>query len=217
LTMHQAKRYIITFSILLLFLPAARAADDGGWELKAREKGVTVSSRPRSGTDIQELKATGTIDAPPPAVLKVLSDHARYKQIMPYTEESKIITTEDGGKVVHAYFVINAPLVSRRDYTLRIVDESDWKDGKGFLKTRWAVSDKGPAPNPDIVRVTVDDGSWLLEPIESGTKTKATYLLFTDPGGSLPTWVSNKANSSTIPDVFEALRKNSKSGGPAKQ
>jgi hypothetical protein len=126
-------------------------------------------------------------------------------------EESSIIATEDQGRVVHAYFVINAPLVSRRDYTLRLVDESQWQDGTGFLKTRWTVSDKGPALNPDLVRVTVDDGSWLLEPAENGAKTKATYLLFTDPGGSLPTWVSNKANSSTIPDVFEALNKHSKS------
>jgi hypothetical protein len=206
------KAIIILFAVVLLcVLPSARAADDSGWELKAEGKGVRVYSRPRSDTDIQELKATGTIDSPPPAVFKVLSDYARYKEIMPYMEESKIIATEDGGRVAHAYFVINAPLVSRRDYTLRLVDESQWQDGAGFLKTRWTVSDKGPALNPDLVRVTVDDGSWLLEPAENGAKTKATYLLFTDPGGSLPTWVSNKANSSTIPDVFEALRKHSKS------
>jgi hypothetical protein len=61
------------------------------------------------------------------------------------------------------------------------------------------------------------DGSWLLEPLENGAKTKATYLLFTDPGGSLPTWVSNKVNFSTIPDVFEALRKNARQGHPVKQ
>ena len=198
-------------SLLLVISRPARAADDSAWQLKAQEKGVSVFSRPRSGSDILELKATGTIDAPPPAVFKVLSDYARYKKIMPYTEESKIIATEEGGKAVHVYCVINAPLVSRRDYTLRIVDESQWKDGKGFLKTRWTLSTKGPAPNPGIVRVTVNDGSCLLEPVENGTKTKATYLLFTAPGGSLPTWVSNKANSSTIPDVFEALRKHAKS------
>ena len=82
-----------------------------------------------------------------------------------------MIAMEEGGKVVHVYCVINAPLVSRRDYTLRIVDESQWKDGKGFLKTRWTLSTKGPAPNPGIVRVTVNDGSCLLEPVENGTKT----------------------------------------------
>jgi hypothetical protein len=198
-------------SMLLGFSCAARAADNSGWQLKAQEKGITVFSRPTSGSDILELKATGTINAPPPAVFKVLSNYAQYKNIMPYTEESRIIATEEGGKVVHVYCIINAPLVSRRDYTLRIVDESQWKDGNGFLKTRWTLSNKGPALNPGIVRVTVNEGSWLLEPIENGTKTKATYQFSTTPGGSLPAWVSDKANTSTIPDVFEALRKNAKS------
>ena len=114
---------------------------------------------------------------PPTAVFKVLGDYGRYKEIMPYTEE--------GGRVVHACLIVNAPLVSRRDYARRLVDESDWKDGKDFLKSRWTLSVKGPAPNPDMVRVTVNDGSWLLEPLDNGAKTRATYLLFTDPGGSL--------------------------------
>ena len=34
-------------------------------------------------------------------------------------------------------------------------------------------------------------------------------LLFTDPGGSLTTFIINKANRSTIPDLFEVLRKQS--------
>ena len=113
--------------------------------------------------------------------------------------------------------MLNAPLVARRDYTLRIVDESRWQQGKGFFKTRWTVSDRGPPPRPDMVRITVNEGSWLLEPVDNGTKPKATYLLFTDPGGSLPAWVSNTANSTTIPDVFEALRKYAQQGSSGKQ
>jgi hypothetical protein len=70
--------------MLLGFSHPARAADDNAWQLKAQDKGVSVFSRPRSGSDILELKATGTIDAPPPAVFKVLSDYAGYKKIMPY-------------------------------------------------------------------------------------------------------------------------------------
>jgi len=57
--------------------------------------------------------------------------------------------------------------------------------------------------------VKINDGSWTLEPIDDGARTRATYLLYTDPGGSLPTFLINKANSSTIPDIYEALRKHS--------
>ena len=67
-----------------------------------------------------------------------------------------------------------------------------------------------PSFKKGIVRTPTNDGSWLLEPIDDGKKTRATYLLFTDPGGSLPTWIANKANSGAIPDIFVALRKYAK-------
>lgn len=185
------------------------AVAEAKWEVKAESKGVVVHARARPGSDIKELKTVGEIDSPPPAVFRVLTDFAAYKDTMPYTEKSEILATEEvgGKKAWHFYSLINAPLASRRDYTIRVADESDWQDGKGFMKTHWDVSDKGPAPKDGVVRVKINQGSWLLEPIDGGKKTKATYLLFTDPGGSLPTWIANKANSSALPDIFVAIRK----------
>ncbi len=203
------KRIAISL-MLLTAVPALADEPEAKWEQKANEDGVVVYTRERKGTDVKEVKAVGTIDSPPQQVFRVLGDYERYKEIMPYTDESRIVATEQGGKVVHFYSLINAPFVSKRDYTLRIVEESDWKDGKGFLKSRWTSSEKGPAAKDGVVRVKHNDGSWLLEPVDGGKKTRATYLLFTDPGGSLPTFIVNKANSSAIPDVFNALRKYAK-------
>jgi hypothetical protein len=188
----------------------AAGAEELPWEEKADTKGVKVYTRSREGSSVKELKSVAVIDSPPKAVFKVLGDLERYKEIMPSTEESKVVAEEENGKVRHFYTVINPPMVSRRDYCIRIVDESDWKDGKGFLKTHWKPSEKAPPVKDGTVRVTTNEGSWLLEPVEDGKKTRATYYLFTDPGGSVPAWIANKANSSTIPDVFEALRKYSK-------
>jgi hypothetical protein len=42
---------------------------------------------------------------------------------------------------------------------------------------------------------------------EGGQKTEATYYVYTDPGGSIPKWIANKANSTAVPDVFKAIRK----------
>ena len=59
-----------------------------------------------------------------------------------------------------------------------------------------------------MVRVKVNTGSWLLEPREEGKKTFVTYSLLTDPGGSLPKFVADKANKKAVPDVIRAVRKN---------
>ena len=58
----------------------------------------------------------------------------------------------------------------------------------------------------DIVRVRINDGYWLLEPRENGKKTFATYYVYTSPGGSIPSWIANKANDIAVPKVFQAIK-----------
>jgi hypothetical protein len=188
---------------------AAIAGDpkEPAWEESSTSKGVTVMMRERKGTDVKEILAVGEVGAPPRAVFRAIGDYQRYKEIMPYTEESKVVASEQGEKVVHVYSRINAPLVSRRDYTMRIVEVSDFKDGKGYLGTRWTPSEKGPAAADGVVRVKVNEGSWRVEPLDGGARSRVTYFLFTDPGGSLPAWIKNSASSGAIPDMFEALRR----------
>ncbi len=200
---------------MFLVATSGSAFEEAKWEVKAQTKGVTVYSRAKPNSDITELKSVGIVPASPEAVFRVLFDFAHYRETMPYTEESTIIATEEGGKVVHFYSVVNAPVVSKRDYTIRVTDESQWKNGTGYFKTRWTLSEKGPAPKEGVVRVKVNEGSWLLEPVENGTKTRATYYLYTDPGGSIPAWLANKANSSTIPDIFQALGKHALDSKPS--
>lgn len=189
----------------------APAPDSGsGWTKAAESDGITVFNRDKPGTEVKELKATGMIDAPPDAVWKVLRDYPKYKERMPYTEAAEVVATEEGGKLTWFYSRIAAPFVAKRDYTLKIVDESDWRDGKGFLKSSWTMApDRGPAPQSGVVRLKTNDGFWLLEPRDGGKRTFTTYYLFTDPGGSVPKFMVNMANGSAVPDVFRAIRKHS--------
>lgn len=190
------------------------AADPGGtgWKEAAKEDGVTIYARDKEGSNIREMKAQGLIDAAPTEVWKALRDYPNYTKTMPYTEVSKVIATEgekdaNGAKVTYFYSVVNAPVVDRRDYVIRLVDESNWKDGKGFLKVTWSAVDRKDVPEKsDYVRVKINDGMWLLEPREDGKKTFATYYVYTDPGGSVPNWIANRANSTAVPNVFKAIK-----------
>ena len=56
-----------------------------------------------------------------------------------------------------------------------------------------------------IVRVPVCEGYWELKSIDDGRRTLATYVLKTDPGGMIPKWMSEAANSRALPDVFKSL------------
>lgn len=182
------------------------AAPEDGWSKAADAQGVVVLSR-QTSRGVQEMKAQGVIDAPPAKVMEVLNDHDHYVRFFPYTEESRIVGREPDGKTIYFYSLLSMPFISKRDYVLKVTDQSDWRGGKGFLKTAWTVApDHAPAPKDGVVRVLLNDGYWLLEPRDNGTRTFATYYLLTDPGGSVPRFIVNQANASAVPDVFKALR-----------
>ena len=195
----------------LLALPLLLlAADEPSWSLANEDEGIKIYRRQKEGETVAQMKAMGIIDATPHEIWKAIRDYQSYDKTMPYTEDSKLLGSENDGKTIWFYSVVNAPLVDRRDYVILIKDESDWKDGAGFLKvtwTAWSEKEKNVPEREGYVRVKINDGFWTLEPRENGKKTFATYFVYTDPGGSIPKFIANKANSTAVPNVFKAIKK----------
>ena len=195
---------LILIPLLLL------GADDAKWKLSA-DGDVKVYTREHAGSDVREMKAVGLIDATPAEVWKAIRDYDGYTKNMPYTVEAKVLTRSPGDKEILFYSRLETPLVSSRDYIILLKDESDWKDGAGFMKVSWVAAPKeadAQAPEKkDVVRVRVNDGYWLLEPKENGTKTFGTYYVYTNPGGSIPSFIANSANDIAVPKVFDSIRK----------
>jgi hypothetical protein len=208
----RSMTFLPTLSLLVLLSGANEAA----WKQVSRDDGISVLARTPEGGGAAEVKATTLMDVPADAVWKVVRDYVNYKKVMPYTEESRVLATQEGGKVTTVYCLVNAPLVDKRDFIIRVLDESDWKGGQGFMKATWKETSEGaPAEREGVVRVKLNQGYWLLEPREGGKKTFVTYYVLTDPGGSLPGWVSDKANKSSVPDVLRAVRKTATAATPA--
>jgi hypothetical protein len=136
----------------------------------------------------------------------VLKDLDHYSSFMPYTSESKVVR-RDGDKVVYFYSRIEPPLVSARDYFIKLVDESQWEGGKGFLKVTWTVATEGATPPAtDLVHIRENEGAWLLEPREGGKKTFLSYTIHLAPGGFVPDLMSNRASGISVPRVFRAIK-----------
>ena len=194
---------------LLSPLPTLRAADGGGgaWTEVSKSDNLVVYNRERPGSDVKEIKGVGTIDAPNWVVKNVLDDADHYTSFMPYVQESRVLARDPAKHTTTAYAKVDPPIISPRDYTLLVHDESKKNaDGSITYKNRWeSANDKGPAEKPGIVRVKITDGYWLLEPSADGQKTKATYLLYTDGGGGIPSFVANQVNKSRVKEIFEKV------------
>jgi ribosome-associated toxin RatA of RatAB toxin-antitoxin module len=180
-------------------------ATPGEWKVVSTSDNVALYRRPRPGPGHYESKAIGEIAAPIAVVRAVVDDVDSYSRFMPYTVESRVLKRE--GDSVLTYQRISAPLVSDRDYTLRIRTTSRKVEGGTSYRSRWETENEaGPAERPGIVRVKLCEGGWLLEPLGPNA-TRATYTVHTDSGGVIPAFIKNTGSQIGIRKIFTALRK----------
>ncbi|MEA3188028.1 MAG: hypothetical protein QOD99_1858 [Chthoniobacter sp.] len=181
------------------------STEDQTWKFDSRSNGIEFYSRPRAGSSIREFKAVSTIDAAANAIQNVLDDRDAYPRFMPYVRECRVISHE--GTVLIAYQHLAPPFVSERDYTVRLEKQILPATAGGAYRTRWVpANDAGPPERPGIVRVKINEGSWLIEPLNANA-SRATYCIYTDSGGTLPAFIANRANVIAIGKLFDAIRK----------
>lgn len=197
----------LQFVVALAGALVAAPENPNPWEEIEKDGGITVWRREVPGSNIREVKATMEIDVGAERVWQVLIDVDRYVEFMPYVLEARTLESE-GANVEYQYQLIDPPLVDKRDYVLRVEKSID--EARGLFVRKWsAVKNKGPAKPDDAVRLSVVDGMWQLEKL-GGSKVRVTYYLFTDPGGSIPNWIANKANRTSVPELMDAVRKRAK-------
>jgi hypothetical protein len=201
---------------LLIVAPTA-VAGAAEWSTVHQTEDLTIQARASPDSPVKELRAEGRIDATPAAVWAVIADLERYPDFMPYVKTSRVLAREPGGVTIVYQRLSFGGLrllgVSDRDYVIRIVDDvATTSDGRPLLRRVWNITHvAAPAPDPSVIRLAVNRGSWQLSPAgNDATATIAVYCLFTDPGGALPAWVVNRANQSGIPEVFQAVRATAK-------
>jgi ribosome-associated toxin RatA of RatAB toxin-antitoxin module len=203
-------RSVLRFVLVLAMLAccahrqAAEAAESAGeWKFISNKGGVALYRRERTAS--YESKAIGEIDASTQLAHAVINDLESYASFMPYTAECRVLKREADSVVV--YQRISAPLTSDRDYTVRVRWSSKAVDGGMSYFSQWSTENAlGPPEKAGVVRVKLCEGGWLLEPA-GPNKTRATYMIYTDSGGMIPTFIKNTGSQIGIRKLFEAVRK----------
>jgi hypothetical protein len=180
------------------------ANPNDGWKLAAKTNEITIYSRVRAGSPINEFKALGDVDAPSSIVYAVITNFESYPRFMPYTAESWLIKRE--ADAIIGYQRLSPKICADRDYTLRVRTKS-WPTAEGVTYVNWwaPANELGPAEKAGVVRVKVCEGGWLLEP-RGPNKTHATYSVYTETGGLIPPFVANRVSQMGITRLFQAVR-----------
>ena len=95
------------------------------------------------------------------------------------------------------------PVVRDRDYTVRVTATADPTSGEievAFV----SAPEAGPSVQAQYVRVTAIQGSWTLVPTRGGGSL-VTYVVASDPGGTLPVWLINRAQRNAAPALVKAM------------
>src|ERR1700719_2993076 len=209
--MEQAILGAVALSFVLAGTPKAFGAEPSysvnaseGWKLVTQTKDVAIFSRPHSGSSLKEFKAIGPIDAPTHAVHVVIDDFENYPSFMPYLIECRLVKRESDSLV--GYQRLSPKICADRDYTLRVWNKS-WPTADGLVfMSHWSPANElGPPEKKGVVRVKICEGKWLLEP-DSNTQTRATYSIYTDTGGYIPSFIANHVSLTGIKRLFAAIR-----------
>jgi hypothetical protein len=199
---------MLSDGMLLLAMLACLAVDNPNpWQAAGQKDAIHVWARDVPNSAIRELRAEGVIALPPERLWEVVTDTSHYMEFMPYVEEARRMGQAEGGGH-YEYQRLAPPLVKKRDYIIKTQSNIDAEAGT-WTHAWAAAADRGPPPRADAVRVTVVDGSWTLKRLDAD-HTHVTYRLFTDPGGAVPRWVANRANSQSIPDLMDAVARRAK-------
>lgn len=188
--------WIITCALLAsLFALTAHAgppklsADDLA---ELRDDEIVVRELKPTGGEGVAAKAIGLLDYPPAEVWKVITDCPSYHRFMPRTKRSEVRGQTPGG---HLCFIeIEMPLAF--DNLWSLVDAKSTANPDGSYRRHW-IFQKGTYKR--------NKGSWEIFPYDGGKRSLVVYTIDVNPNVSLPDWVLASAQTSTLPDLFEAI------------
>ncbi len=207
-------RSMLALAVLAItaLAPRARALDakapGPGWEEAKRTDDLVIFTRDNPKVGTRDIDAVSEVDAPPAVVFEVVTDFDHYVDFMPYVKESKTAKRLSATELV-VYSLLSPPIVDDRDYYIDVKTTTGSAANQGVYTSAWTSRPSYGPVRDGVVRVKINTGAWVMEPLDGGKRTRLTYHLSTNPGGSIPTWIANLSNTKAIPNLFQAVRKRS--------
>lgn len=201
--------------LAVLVVVAAGVASAEEWKkITDGEVVIKVRDRPDIPGGVQEVWAEGELAADSRDIQSALRDHESYRHWMPYVTESKLVASEPDGRVT--YTQLDFPIISNRDYVLRVVDEQLLgEDGSGEFRLRWSADSKALPEREGVVRLRHNQGSWLFTPSGEG-RSRFVYRFSVEPGGSIPGFLAGVGQKDAVMDTVRAVEKRAQKLGSAR-
>ncbi|WP_345369642.1 hypothetical protein [Algivirga pacifica] len=183
----------ITLGLLILLLTTleVQAQENQPWELVNQADNIEVYNRPHPSSCFKEFKVIARIKGSYLEKAKgILLDFNSYQSWMPACNQSKLISTEE--ESYYHYTTYDAPWpVSNRDLILNVQMEESIDS---VIVYQQAAPDFLPE-HKGFTRIGKFSGFWEL--VQENEWFTITYQASTDPGGKIPSWLSDMSTART--------------------
>lgn len=147
-------------------------------------EGVVIEARAVTGSQLVELRLTTTTTKSPNSLCDAAFGDGKFDPTEPDLKSRRVISETADERVT--YDQIDPPAVANRDYAARAKRIRMGPDA--CRVTFEAANEVAPSKPSGWVRITKLRGEWLFQRRPDG-RTEVSYLVFTDPGGSIPVFM----------------------------
>ena len=213
--------YIIGISILVLCLNLVYSKnlstkpikllnslhDNNGWEILDSSSNNLVSTKEIQERDLFAVMVKKDIELPKKILQNVIMDVNNYKQFL---KSSDSFISNEIKRTTHfvdgyQFIPINIPFFDNREYLFRM-HPSGFKDDDSISIIHWYLLDENEIvidkKNRSATYLSHGAGLWMAEK-KSNNKISLSYRLYMDPGGSLPTFLIDMINKTSVVNIFE--------------
>ncbi|MFY0530342.1 SRPBCC family protein [Archangium gephyra] len=193
--------------VVLVCTLVAGGAGAEDWE-QVSDGDIAIKARPYTAvTGGREVWAEGVLPVSLQDVQAALTDHDNFRNFMPYVTESRLLSRgEDGTRLT--YTRLDFPLISDRDYVLRVHDEPVLgADGTQVaFHQKWTPDNSALPERVGVVRLRHNQGSWYFTPRAEGG-VRFVYRFIVEPGGSIPGFLAGVGQKDAVLATVRGVEK----------
>ncbi len=170
-------------------------------------EGMIIYNRKSAGSGINEVLALTKMERPASRLFAVVSGYPHYPLFMPYVIKSEVL--QENENKVWVFQELDFPWpISNRYYTIELTTNKE-QSAQGHYLISWTLAQTAQESIASKgVKLERDDGHWLFCTLGEN-QTFVEYYIHSNPGGILPSWVVNEANTRAVPEVLKAVRQRS--------
>jgi len=204
--MNIYRRSIFHSTLLaVILLSPVTASSESEWKLALQRDGVEVFTRAVAGSDLDEFIGSTLIEASVNIIEAVIDDVPAAPQWMADCREARIIRKIDENSHVVLNVTKTPWPVWDRETLLVSTKRKDAKTGTVIFAFH-SMNDPEVPVGKKNVRIPSVDGQWILNPVDEG-HTKVTYTVKSNPGGSIPKFISQRTSWNIPYKTLLGLRK----------